>query len=247
MAPNLQGRSALVTAAGNGIGAAITRAFAGAGATVAAVDCDAGALSRACDGLSAVAMHRADVTLAAEVEELAAQVGTIDVLVNVVGVVHHGNILECEESHWQRSLEVNVTSMYRLIRRFLPAMLEQGYGRIINVASVVSTIKGVPDRCVYATTKGAVIALSKSVAADFITRGIRCNAICPGTIDTPSLHRRLAASGDYEAALRAFVRRQPMGRLGRSEEVAAMALYLAGDDADLVTGTAMICDGGMSL
>ena len=170
--------------------------------------------------------------------------GPIDVLVNCAGIVHHGTILECDEAAWAASLELNVTSMYRLISAFLPGMLSAHRGSIVNVASVASSIKGVPNRCAYSASKAAVIGLTKSVAADFVAQGIRCNAICPGTVQSPSLEQRLAATGDYDTARRAFIARQPMGRFGQPEEVAELALYLASDAAGFTTGQIHVIDGG---
>jgi 2-keto-3-deoxy-L-fuconate dehydrogenase len=244
---DLAGRKALVTAAAQGIGAAVTREFARAGAAVIAVDANEERLRQSCGDLNMVTPACGDLARADFIQELATLHPDVDILVNVVGYVHHGTILDCDELAWQRSIDLNMTTMYRLMRALVPCMLTRGGGRIINVASVVSTLKAVPNRFAYAATKGAVIALTKSVAADFVSRGIRCNAICPGTIDTPSLHERLAASGDYAGNLQAFQQRQPLGRFGRADEVAAMALYLASDAADFVTGAVMVCDGGMTL
>jgi len=244
---DLAGRKALVTAAAQGIGAAVTRELAEAGAAVIAVDANGERLEQACADFERVTPACGDLTHADFIQRLAASHPDVDILVNVVGYVHHGTILDCDEAAWQRSIDLNMTTMYRLMRALVPGMLDRGRGRIINVASVVSTLKAVPNRFAYAATKGAVIALTKSVAADFVRQGIRCNAICPGTIDTPSLHERLAASGDYTGNLQAFLQRQPLGRFGRADEVAAMALYLASDASDFVTGAVMVCDGGMTL
>jgi len=244
---NLAGRQALVTAAAQGIGAAVVAELAQAGAAVTAVDSNADRLAEVCRALPRVTPASGDLTDVSFVRDLAAAHPQVDVLVNVVGWVHHGTILDCDEEAWQRSIDLNMTTTYRLTRAVLPGMLARGGGRVINVASVVSTLKAVPNRFAYATTKGAVIALTKAIAADFVRQGIRCNAICPGTIDTPSLHDRLTASGDYAANLQAFQQRQPLGRFGQASEVAAMALYLASDAADFVTGAVMICDGGMTL
>jgi 2-keto-3-deoxy-L-fuconate dehydrogenase len=171
----------------------------------------------------------------------------LDVLCNVAGYVHHGSILECPEEDWDFSFDLNVKSMYRMIRAFLPAMLEHGGGSIINMASVASSLRGLPNRCVYGASKAAVIGLTKSVAADFIQQGIRCNCICPGTIESPSLEERINAFPDPVAARKAFIARQPIGRLGTAEEIAGMAVYLASDIAAYTTGTAMIVDGGVTL
>jgi 2-keto-3-deoxy-L-fuconate dehydrogenase len=173
--------------------------------------------------------------------------GRIDILFNCAGFVASGSILDCSEEEWARSLDLNVTSMFRLTRAVLPQMIARRNGSIINMSSVASSIKGVTNRCAYSMTKAAVIGLTKSIAADFVTKGIRCNAICPGTVDTPSLHQRLQATGDYEASLRAFVARQPMARLGSASEIAAMALYLASDESVFTTGQCHVVDGGWSL
>lgn len=180
-------------------------------------------------------------------EGFAQRCGAIHVLFNCVGFVHHGTILDCSESDWDFSFDLNVKSMYRTIRAFLPGMLDAGGGSIINMSSAASSIKGAPNRFVYGATKAAVIGLTKAVAADFVTRGIRVNAICPGTIDTPSLHDRIAAQGDPEKARAAFVARQAMGRLGRPEEVANLAVYLASDESAFTTGAVHVIDGGWSL
>jgi 2-keto-3-deoxy-L-fuconate dehydrogenase len=247
VAADLAGRNALVTAAAQGIGAAIAARLSQAGAAVTAVDANAARLADSQRPFPGVTPVAGDLTDAAFVGELAASQPRVDILVNVVGWVHHGTILDCDEEAWRRSVDLNMTTAYRLTRAVLPGMLARGAGRIINVASVVSTLKAVPNRFAYAATKGAVIAMTKAIAADFVRQGIRCNAICPGTIDTPSLHERLAASGDYGASLEAFRQRQPLGRFGRADEVAAMALYLSSDEADFVTGAVMVCDGGMTL
>jgi 2-keto-3-deoxy-L-fuconate dehydrogenase len=174
-------------------------------------------------------------------------VGGADVLFNCAGFVAHGTVLDTDEAEWARSFDINVTAMYRTIRAFLPGMLAKGSGSIVNIASVASSVQGVPNRCAYGASKAAVIGLTRAVAADFVTKGVRCNAICPGTIQSPSLEERMrAAGGDYEAARRAFVARQPMGRLGEPEEIALMAVYLASDESAFMTGSINIIDGGMS-
>jgi 2-keto-3-deoxy-L-fuconate dehydrogenase len=238
----LAGKTALVTAAAQGIGRATAELFAAEGATVWATDVNETLLRdvRGCR------TRRLDVTDPAAIAATLAETGPLDVLFNCAGFVHSGSILECDEAAWRFSLDLNVSSMYRMIRATVPGMLERGGGSIINMSSVASSLKAVPNRFVYSVTKAAVIGLTKSVAADFITRGLRCNAICPGTVDTPSLHERLRATGDYEAALQAFKARQPMGRVGRPEEIASLALYLASDDAAFVTGQSHIIDGGWS-
>jgi 2-dehydro-3-deoxy-L-fuconate 4-dehydrogenase len=251
MAGRLTGKRALVTAAGQGIGRATALAFAAEGASVLATDVAEDKLSGLADAL--IATRHLDVTDEVEIAALANELGAIDVLFNCAGFVHHGTILDCAPVEWDASFVLNVRSMYLMIRAFLPKMVERGTGAsIINMSSTVSSIKGAPNRCVYAATKAAVIGLTKSVAADFIVSGIRCNAICPGTIATPSLEDRIASLGAQmvggtDAARRAFVERQPLGRLGTPEEVAALAVYLASDEASFTTGTIHVIDGGFTL
>lgn len=237
----LQNKTALITAAGQGIGRATAELFAREGARVIATDINAAALEDL-DMQAAVL----DVTDSAAVQALAQRIGPVDVLFNCAGYVHSGTILDCDEQDWQRSLDTNVTSMYRTIRAFLPGMIAAGGGSIINMSSVASSIKGVPNRCAYGMTKAAVIGLTKAVAADFVGQGIRANAICPGTVQTPSLEQRLRDTGDFDAAYQAFVARQPMGRMGTAEEIAQLALYLASDDSAFTTGTINVIDGGWS-
>ncbi|MBB3474951.1 SDR family oxidoreductase [Sphingomonas sp. BK345] len=239
MSDRLAGKTAFITAAGQGIGRATAELFAREGARVIASDIDLAKL----DGLDAETLAL-DVRDAAAVAALPRRTGPVDVLVNCAGFVHSGTILDCDEDAWAFSNELNVTAMYRTVRAFLPAMLERGGGSIVNVASIASSIKGIPNRFAYGATKAAVIGLTKSVAADFVARGIRCNAICPGTVDSPSLQQRLHDTGDYAKARADFTARQPMGRLGRPEEVAALALYLASDESAFTTGQAHIIDGG---
>jgi 2-keto-3-deoxy-L-fuconate dehydrogenase len=184
------------------------------------------------------------VTDPAAILALRDAIGPIDILFNVAGVVHNGTILECDERDWAFSCDLNMTAMYRTIRAFLPGMLDKGGGSIVNMSSIASSVKGIPNRFAYGATKAGVIGLTKAVAADFVGRGIRCNAICPGTIDTPSLQQRLHDTGDYEAARKTFIDRQPMGRLGQAEEIAALALYLASDEASFTTGAIHVIDGG---
>lgn len=236
----LAGKTALITAAGQGIGRAIAEMFAKQGAAVIATDINEAALAE----LSGVRTRVLDVRSAADIVAVSQDVGAVDVLVNCVGIVANGTVLDNTEDEWAASFEINVTSMYRMIRATLPGMLERGGGSIVNISSVAGSIKGVPNRCIYGTTKGAIVGLTKSVATDFIARGIRCNAICPGTIATPSLEARLRATGDYAAARAAFIQRQPMGRLGEAREVAALAVYLASDEAAFTTGQCHIIDGG---
>ncbi|AQQ37219.1 SDR family oxidoreductase [Burkholderia cenocepacia] len=251
----LQGKRALVTAAGQGIGRATALRFASEGADVLATDINEAALVRLeADAERAggrLVTRRLDVTAANEVAALAASERAFDVLFNCAGYVHHGSILECDEDAWAFSLNLNVTSMYRLIRALLPAMLEAGGGSIVNMASAASSVKGVPNRFVYGTTKAAVIGLTKAVAADFVERGIRCNAICPGTIESPSLEQRIADQArtrhvSADEVRQAFVARQPIGRIGTADEVAALALYLASAEASFTTGTIHLIDGGWS-
>ena len=238
----LAGKVALVTAAAQGIGRATAERFAEAGARVVATDVNANLLA----GLQGCETQLLDVTDSAAVNALAAELGAVDVLFNCAGFVHHGTILECDEDAWDFSFNLNAKAMHRTIRAFLPAMLAAGGASIINMASVASSLKGVPNRFAYSASKAAVIGLTKSVAADFITQGIRCNAICPGTVDTPSLQERLRATGNYEQARKDFVARQPMGRLGTAAEIAELALYLASDASALVTGQCHVIDGGWS-
>jgi 2-keto-3-deoxy-L-fuconate dehydrogenase len=238
----LKGKTCLVTAAGQGIGRATAVAMAAEGARVIATDVDESKLS----GFQGIETARLDVLDGKAVLALAARLPDLDVLYNGAGWVEHGTILDTDEDRWEFSMNLNVTSMYRTIRAFLPGMIETGGGSIVNVASVASSVLGVPNRCAYGASKAAVIGLTKSVAADFVTRGIRCNCICPGTVDSPSLQDRMRAQGDYEAARKAFVARQPMGRLGTAEEMAAIAVHLASDESAYTTGAAFIADGGMS-
>ncbi|MFG0634263.1 SDR family oxidoreductase [Pseudomonas sp. xss_2] len=245
---NLQGKRVLITAAGQGIGLASAQAFAAAGAEVFGSDIRIDSLLDE-PGIQARVL---DVTSAAAIEALRAELGDIDVLFNCAGFVHSGGILECDEAAWERSLALNVTAMYRMIRAFLPGMQRRGGGSIINMASVVSSVKAVPNRVAYGASKAAVIGLTKAVAADHVAEGIRCNAICPGTVDSPSLHQRIAAQAlaqgrDAQEVYRQFVNRQPMGRLGSAEEIAQLAVYLASDAAAYTTGGVHLIDGGMSL
>ncbi len=243
----LSGKTVLVTAAAQGIGRATALAFAREGADVIATDVNLEKLSEL-EGTQGLKVRALDVLDTQAIQSLASELGAVDALVNCAGYVHHGTILECEEKDWDFSFDLNVRSMYRIIRAFLPAMLERGQGgSIVNIASVASSVKGIPNRFVYGTSKAAVIGLTKSVAADFVTKGIRCNAICPGTIQTPSLDDRIAAQGDAEVARKAFVARQPLGRLGTPEEIAAMALYLASDESAFTTGQIHVVDGGISI
>lgn len=242
MTRKLEGKLVLITGAAAGIGRATTELFVAEGAKVIATDRDLAGL----DGLDAD-RRKLDVTDAAAVAALARDAGRVDVLFNCAGFVENGTILDNDDAQWTRSFEINVLAMARLIRAFLPAMIEGGGGSIINVASVASSIKGVPNRCAYGTTKAAVIGLTKSVAIDFVTKGIRCNSLCPGTVDSPSLQQRLKDTGDYDGARKAFTARQPMGRLGTAEEMASMVLWLASDDSKFATGQNFIVDGGITI
>jgi len=246
MTGRLEGKKALVTAAAQGIGRAIVEKFVAEGASVLATDINMDVLSEL-DGMANVTTARLDVTDAGNVKAVAAEAGALDVLVNCAGFVHHGTILECDEADYDFSFDINVRGAYRMIRATLPGMLESGGGSIVNISSVASSIAGVPNRFVYGTTKAAVLGLTKSVAKDFVDKGVRCNAICPGTVDTPSLQDRINAFDDPVAARKAFIARQPMGRLGTAEEIAALALYLASDESGFVTGEWVVIDGGMTV
>lgn len=248
MAERLNGKRALVTAAGQGIGRAIAQAFMREGAKVCATDLDETKLH----GLEGAQCRRLDVLSSADVATLAAEAGPFDILVNAAGFVHHGSILDCSDADWDFSFDLNVKSMHRTIKAVLPGMLEKGGGSIVNIASGASSIRGIPNRYAYGATKAAVIGLTKAVAADFIKRGIRANAICPGTVQSPSLDERIAAQAagsgqSIETVRQAFIDRQPMGRLGTSEEVAALAVYLASDEASYTTGHIHLVDGGFAL
>jgi 2-keto-3-deoxy-L-fuconate dehydrogenase len=250
MTDRLKGKTAFVTAAGQGIGRATAEAFVREGARVIATDINEGLLADLAKATGCTT-RRLDVTDANAVLAAAKDAGPVNILFNGAGYVHAGTILDCDEKAFDFSFDLNVRAMYRMIRAFLPAMLEHGGGSIINVASVAGSIKGAPNRFVYGATKAAVIGLTKSVAADFITRGVRCNAICPGTVESPSLRDRMAALAQstnqtIEQAEAWFVSRQPMGRVGTTAEIAALAVYLASDESGFTTGTAQIIDGGWS-
>jgi 2-keto-3-deoxy-L-fuconate dehydrogenase len=243
----LEGKTALVTAAGAGIGRAAATAFAEEGAHVFATDLDATKLQGLSGDLRAL-----DVRSSQAIQTLARELGAIDILMNCAGYVHHGSVLECSEADWDASFDINVKSMHRMIQAFLPGMLQNGHGSIVNISSAASSIRGIPNRYVYGSSKAAVIGLTKAVAADFIRQGIRCNAICPGTVESPSLVERIAAQAQtrgtpVEEIRRAFIGRQPMGRLGKPQEIAALAVYLASDESAFTTGGVFVIDGGFSL
>lgn len=252
MSGRLEGKIAVVTAAGQGIGRAIADRFAEEGATVFASDIDVSKL----DDLEGASVAALDVLSSEAVNAYAAEIGEINILANVAGYVHHGTVLECEESDWDISFDLNVKSMHRMIRAFLPGMVVRAEksgnsASIVNLASAASSIKGAPNRYAYGSTKAAVIGLTKAVAVDFIAKGIRCNAICPGTVVSPSLMQRIDTLGKQvggaDKAMAMFVERQPMGRLAEASEIAAMAAYLAADESAFVTGTALPIDGGWTL
>lgn len=240
----LTGKTALVTAAGQGIGKASALAMAREGARVIATDVNEVALAAlALEGLGTRVLNVRDP---ADILGVAQDIGAVDILFNCAGFVANGTILDCDEDQWTMSVDLNITAMYRMCRAFLPAMLDHGGGSIINMASVVSSNIAAPNRFVYGVTKAGVLGLTKAIAADFVTKGIRCNAICPGTIESPSLNDRMRATGDYDAARKAFISRQPMGRIGQPEEVAELVVYLASDAAGFTTGTTHVIDGGWS-
>ena len=245
MAGRLAGKRALITAAAQGIGRASAEAFIREGAHVIATDVNEVGLAT----LSGCEPHRLDVTDGAQIAALADAIGTVDVLFNCAGIVPAGTILECSDAEWDRAFDLNARAQFRLVRAFLPGMLAQGRGSIVNMSSVASSVTGVPNRFAYGASKAAVIGLTKSVAADFVGRGVRCNAICPGTVESPSLRERIraqamAAGQDEREVLAAFQKRQPMGRLGTPEEIAMLAVYLASDESSFTTGAVYVIDGG---
>ena len=240
---SLKGKTALITAAGQGIGRASAIAFAEAGATVIATDINADTLGELAS-IQGIETGHLDVLDAEAIKSCINDAGNVDILFNCAGIVHAGTILESTEDDWDLAFNLNAHAMYRTCKAVLPGMLERGGGSIINMSSVVSSLKGTVNRFVYGASKAAVIGLTKSIAADYVTQGIRCNAICPGTVNTPSLHERLKATGDYEKAMVEFVARQPMGRLAVAEEIATLALYLASDASAFTTGQAHVIDGG---
>ena len=245
MTDRLQGKTAVVTAAAQGIGRASVLAMAREGAKVIATDLDKEKLG-GFDGVGGVETRQLDVLDPGAISAFAAEVGAPHVLFNCAGYVHQGTILECDEAAFDFSVDLNMRAMYRMIRAFLPGMLENGGGSIVNMASVASSVIAAPNRFIYGATKAAVVGMTKSVALDYVTRGIRANAICPGTVDSPSLHDRMRALGDYETARAAFIARQPMGRLGTPEEVGELVVFLASDEAAFMTGNAITIDGGWS-
>ena len=236
----LKGKTALITAAGQGIGRATAERFLEEGATVIATDIKSD-LIETLEGATARVL---DVTNPDAAIAIAAEFPEVNVLYNCAGYVHAGTILDCDEEAWQFSLNLNVTAQYRMIRAFLPGMLALGGGSIINMSSIASSVKGIPNRFAYTATKAAVVGLTKAVAADFVTKGIRCNAICPGTVETPSLLQRLRDTGDFDKAYSEFTARQAMGRFGRVTELANLALYLASDESSFTTGQTHVIDGG---
>jgi 2-keto-3-deoxy-L-fuconate dehydrogenase len=246
MSQRLKGKTALITAAGQGIGRATALLFAKEGATVLATDINEEALNNLKIEMPSIMIRPLDVLNSEAILALSQEINQLDILFNCAGYVHHGSILNCEEKDWDFSFNLNVKSMFSMAKAFLPVMLQKKHGSIINMSSVASSVKGVPNRFIYGTTKAAVIGLTKSIAADFVGQGIRCNAICPGTVQTPSLDDRIAAQGDVETVRKSFIDRQPIGRLGSAEEIASLALYLASDEASYTTGTIHIIDGGWS-
>jgi 2-keto-3-deoxy-L-fuconate dehydrogenase len=246
MTGRLAGKRAFVTAAGQGIGRATALAFAAEGAQVIATTIDPQQLVELAQ-VPNITTAPLDVRDSAAVAAAAEAAGPVDILFNCAGFVHHGTVLDCSEEDWDRSFDLNVKSMYRTLRAFLPGMLERKSGSIINMASAASSIKGAPNRFVYGATKAAVIGLTKSVAADFIRQGIRCNCLCPGTVESPSLEARIGAFADPVKARADFIARQPLGRLGQPAEIAALAVYLASDESSFTTGTAVVIDGGWTL
>jgi 2-keto-3-deoxy-L-fuconate dehydrogenase len=248
MAKRLQGKIAVVTAAGQGIGRAIAEAFVAEGATVWATDRDVDKL----DGLARAKRRKLDVLSDRAVAAFAEKIGPVDILVNAAGFVHHGTVMECDNAAWDFSFDLNVKSMHSMLRAFIPGMLAKGHGSVVNIASGAGSVRGIPNRYVYGATKAAVIGLTKAVAADYIKKGIRANAICPGTIQSPSLDQRIEDLAklnktSIEAARQAFIDRQPMGRLGTAEEIAMLAVYLASDESSYTTGQIHLADGGFAL
>ncbi len=243
MSNRLEGKTALITGAGQGIGRETAEMFCAEGAAVIATDLSADLLA----GLDDCTTRAMDVTDASAVKEIAAEFGAVDILFNCAGYVHHGTILDCAEEDWDFSFDLNAKGAYRVTRAFLPAMIAAGGGSIINMSSVLSSVVGAPNRFVYTASKAAVVGLTKAIATDHVKDGIRCNAICPGTVQSPSLEERIKAMGDYETARAAFEARQPMGRVGNAKEVASLAVYLASDESAFTTGQIHVIDGGWSM
>jgi 2-keto-3-deoxy-L-fuconate dehydrogenase len=246
MTGRLNGKVALVTSAAQGIGKASALAMANEGATVWATDIRDDLLATLAKQHAHIKTFALDVLKPDQIAAAAAKIDKLDILFNCAGFVHNGSIMETDDAAWDFSFNLNVRSHFHMIKAFLPRFLAQGHASIVNMASVCSSVKGFPNRFVYGASKAAVIGLTKSIAADFVTKGIRCNAICPGTVETPSLYDRMKAQGDFEKAKAAFIARQPMGRLAQAEEIAAMVVYLASDESAFITGQAMVIDGGIS-
>lgn len=247
MAGKLEGRVALVTSAGQGIGRASAIALAREGAKVFATDIREELFMNISKEHSGITGFKLNVLEQAEVDAALKRTGPIDILFNCSGFVHNGTVLDCEEKDWDFSFDLNVKAHYRMIKAYLPGMLAKGKGNVINMASVASSVKGAPNRFVYGASKAAVIGLTKALAIDFVSKGIRCNCICPGTVETPSLYDRMRAQGDVEKAKAAFIARQPMGRMAQPEEIAEMVVYLASEDTAFITGQALVIDGGWSI
>ena len=247
MSKRLENKNVLITAAGQGIGRATAIAFHNEGAKVYATDINEKTLKTLKEEYSEIEIYNLDSTNKTAVEKYCSQIKNIDVLFNAVGFVHHGTILECDEKDWDFSFNVNIKSMYFMTRSILPKMIKQNKGSIINVSSIASSLKGLPNRFVYGTTKAAIIGFTKSIASDFLKNNIRCNAIAPGTVHTPSWEGRVQTASNPEQAKKDFIARQPMGRLGTAEEIATLAIYLASDESDFVTGITHSIDGGMSI
>ena len=246
MAGRLAGKTAFITAAGQGMGRAAALAFAREGAKVWASDMNAKTVGEL-DGKDGIRARALDVTNENEIGKIAAEVGDIDVLFNCAGIVHHGSILDASVKDWDQAFAVNVKSMFLVSKAFIPGMLKKGRGSIINMASVASSLKGLPNRFVYGASKAAVIGLTKAIAADYVAKGIRCNAICPGTVDTPSLQGRINSQPDPEQARKDFIARQPMGRLGTVDDIMGILIFPASDESLFATGNAYSIDGGMTI
>ena len=244
MGGRLAGKTAVVTSAAQGIGRATVIAMAREGAKVFATDIREDLLKALAAETKGVEAFKLDVLKQDEIDAAVKRTGAVDILFNCSGYVHHGTILDCDEKAWDFSFDLNTKAHYRMIKAYLPGMLERGKGAIVNMSSAASSIKGIPNRFVYGATKAAVIGLTKALAADFVGKGIRCNAVCPGTVDTPSLSDRMRAQGDYDKARAAFIARQPMGRMAQPEEIAYLVVYLASDEAAFVTGQTFVIDGG---